>query len=325
MYSRAFGRYDTGMSSARPASRIRILLLALVVALVFADGTFVAIRYCSPVRLATVVALHRNHGCTLSRAVQSAKEGEKQLAVRENLFKSFRLIETADGLSQWDTPKGRYWIPKGFEHVLAHNLAEQERHIYDAGSVGVKQGDTVLDCGANVGVFTRKALSAGAKLVVEIEPAPGNVACLRRNFANEIASGRVIVCPKGVWDKDDVLELHMDPVNSARDSFVMQWKEATETVKVPLTTVDELVADLKLSRVDFIKMDIEGAEKRALAGSQATIGKYRPELAIAAEHLPDDGEAIPFVVHKLSPQYQFECGPCVDLGSSVTPDVLYFR
>lgn len=290
------------------------------------EGGLAAIRYCSPARLAAVVALHNNHGCTFARAMESRKEGDRQLAIREQLFKSFGLVESDhQGLSLWDTPKGKYWIRTGGEHVLAHNLAEQDRRIYTSGSVQVKSGDIVLDCGANVGVFTRVALDAGAKQVIAIEPAPENVTCLRRNFAPEIAAGRVVVYPKGVWDKDDVLVLHVDPANSARDSFVMKWKEATETVKVPLVPIDELVSELKLNRVDFIKMDIEGAEKRALAGARETLAKYKPQLAIAAEHLPDDGEAIPLAVRKLDPRYQVECGPCVDLGKSVTPDVLYFR
>lgn len=314
------------MLTARASFSVRIVLGALVTALVLADALGFAIRYSSPVRLAAVVALHHNHGCTLARAIQSRMEGDRQLAIRARLLKSFRFIESSsEGLSLWDTPQGRYWIRTGGEAVLAHNLAEQERHIYGAGSVSVKAGDIVLDCGANVGVFTRVALAAGAKQVVAIEPAPENVACLRRNFAREIEAGRVIVYPKGVWDKDDVLVLHVDPQNSARDSFVMRWKEATETINAPLTTIDKLVPELKLSRVDFIKMDVEGAEKRALAGAKGTLAKYKPELAIAAEHLPDDGEAIPLLVQNLSPQYQFECGPCVDLGSAVTPDALYFR
>jgi len=305
---------------------IRTALGVLVTLILLVDAGLAAIRYYAPARLAAVVALHNNHGCTLARAIESRKEGEKQVAIREQLFRSFRLVEkSSEGLSLWDTPKGRYWIRTGGEKVLAHNLAEQERRIYMAGSVNVKAGDTVLDCGANVGVFTRVALAAGAKQVVAIEPAPDNVACLRRNFASEIAAGRVVVYPKGVWDKDDVLVLHVDPQNSARDSFVMSWKEATGTVKVPLTTIDELVSELKLRRVDFIKMDIEGAEKRALTGARSTLVTYTPQLAIAAEHLPDDGDAIPLAVLKLSPNYKVECGPCVDMGSSVTPDVLYFR
>jgi len=293
---------------------------------VVTDAAILLIRHWPPARLAAVVALRHNHGCTLARAIESTRQGASQLAIRERLFQSFHLVETnADGLALWNTSKGPYWIPNGCERVLSHNLAEQERRIYEAGSVTVKRGDTVLDCGANVGVFTRVALDAGARLVVAIEPAPENVACLRRNFANEIASGRVIVYPKGVWDKDDVLVLHIYPHNSARDSFVVNWKEATETVKVPLTTIDALVTELKLSRVDFIKMDIEGAEKRALAGAKGTLIRFQPQLAIAAEHLPDDGETIPLVVRNLSPAYQVECGPCVDLGNATTPDVLYFR
>ena len=259
--------------------------------------------------------------------MRSEQEGQRQLAIRDTLFKSFQWIESDNqGLSLWNTPKGRYWIPKGCERVLSHNLAEQERRIYEAGNVKVKPGDTVLDCGANVGVFTRVALTDGAKLVVAIEPAPENLACLRRTFASEIAAGRVVVYPKGVWDKEDTLTLHVYPHNSARDTFVVDWKDASvQSVTAPLTTIDALVSELKLERVDFIKMDIEGAEKRALAGAAGTLVRFQPQLAVAAEHLSDDGESIPLVVQKLSPRYQAECGPCVDLGSSVTPDVLYFR
>lgn len=303
--------------------RALVFLLAVIL---LVDAGIAAIRYCTPVRLAAVVALHHNHGCTLARALESRKEGETQVDTRERFLKAFRLIvNSSDGLTLWDTPRGRYWIRTGGEAVLAHNLAEQERRIYLAGGVSVKPGDTVLDCGANVGVFTKVALAAGAKQVVAIEPSPDNIACLRRTFANEITAGRVIVYPKGVWDKDDVLVLHVDPKNSARDSFVMQWKEATATVEAPLTTIDKLVPELRISRVDFIKMDIEGAEKQALNGARATLAKYKPELAIATEHYATDGETIPLVVRRLVPQYQVECGPCVDLGDAVTPDVLYFR
>jgi hypothetical protein len=81
-------------------------------------------------------------------------------------------------------------------------------------------------------------------------------------------------------------------------------------VKVPLTTVDELVSELKLRRVDF-KMDIEGAEKRALLGARRTLATYKPQLAMLRNICPT--MARPFG------------WPCVDMGSSVTLDVLYFR
>jgi len=73
----------------------------------------------------------------------------------------------------------------------------------------VKPGDIVLDCGAHVGVFTDIALRRGASKVVSIEPDPTNLECLRRNFPSEIASGRVIIVPKGVWNRDQIITLYI--------------------------------------------------------------------------------------------------------------------
>ncbi len=55
---------------------------------------------------------------------------------------------------------------------MAILLAQQDRDIYGDDRLGVRQGDIVFDCGAHIGVYTRKALSAGAKLVVAVEPTP---------------------------------------------------------------------------------------------------------------------------------------------------------
>jgi FkbM family methyltransferase len=205
------------------------------------------------------------------------------------------------------------------------NLAEQATKVYGEGRDGVQPRDVVLDCGANVGVFTREALADGARLVVAVEPAPENIECLRRNFPDEIGKGRVIVVSKGVWNKDDILPLRIDAGNSARNSFVGSFGPALAEVKVPLVTIDELAAELKLERVDFIKLDIEGAEKQALAGAKNTLAKYHPRLAIAMEHLADDPVRIPQVLAAEAPDYRVICGDCVDEITHIRPDVLYFQ
>jgi len=88
--------------------------------------------------------------------------------------------------------------------------------------------------------------------------------------------------------------------------------------------IDELVAEQKLSRVDFIKMDIEGAEKNALKGARATLNHFRPHMSISSEHLPDDVQKIPAVVREIEPAYRLEYADCQDQGSRVTPLVLQF-
>ncbi len=173
------------------------------------------------------------------------------------------------------------------------------------------------------------ALDRGAALVVGFEPAPENIESYRRNYKVEIAAGRVILVPKGVWDKEDVLVLKRDPNNSAADSFVMLGA-SRPGVQAPLTTIDHAVAELiaagTLKRVDYIKMDIEGAEQKALDGARETLIKFHPRLSIAAEHNPDDGVRIPEKVSSLVPSYRFTCGPCLETNDAhIRPDILYFQ
>jgi FkbM family methyltransferase len=277
-------------------------------------------------RLFCLYALGRSSRCSMQQAVQSFDIMARRVEIQKELDRRKRLIgKDAAGFHLWETPMGRFWVPGRNDEALVFNLAEQATKVYGEGSYGVQPRDVVLDCGANVGAFTREALSDGARLVVAIEPAPENIECLRRNFADEIVKGQVIVVPKGVWNKDDVLTLRVDANNSARDSFVGSYGPALSEVKVPLVTIDELFAELKLDRVDFIKLDIEGAEKQALAGANNTLAKYHPRLAIAMEHLPDGPIRIPQVLAAQAQDYRVSCGDCIDEITHIRPDVLYFQ
>jgi FkbM family methyltransferase len=280
-----------------------------------------------PVRLAVFAMAGRGNGCPVNRAIAAPRELAEQIRQKDRLLAASKLIETDPaGYKLYETPLGRYWIPQGSEFVLPYNLAEMERAIYFDGEHTIRAGDTVLDCGANIGVFTRRALDQGASRVVAIEPGPENVECLRRNFATEIGNGRVIVVPKGVWDKDDVLELKIDPENSAANSFVIQRPGANlATVKVPLTTIDKLVTELGIGRVQFIKMDIEGAEPNAIDGAKDTLLRDRPRLSISAYHASDHPVLIPARVQNANAAYQVDCGPCAEIPYAVRPDVLYFH
>jgi FkbM family methyltransferase len=293
------------------------------VALLLAGGVYVW----APARLAVVYAVGRASVCPYDKVVGAPKEIEDQIAAKDRILHASKKLETDEkGFERWSTPKGEYWIPKGSHFVLPFNLAEQERDIYTGTEVRVKPGAVVLDCGANIGVFTRLSLDRGAGKVIAIEPAPENVECLRRNFSKEIGEGRVVIYPKGVWDKDDVLTLNVDPHNSAADSFLIHRDGGHEGAKVPLTTIDKLAAELGLDRVDFVKMDIEGAEVRALNGARATISKHHPLMALSAYHNPTDPVEVPKAVKAAWDGYRLQCGPCAEVKQtfSVRPDILYF-
>ncbi len=279
-----------------------------------------------PVRYAALSLLGRGQGCPVSKAWAVDAHIRELTRVKDEMLAGQTLLGTDGALEHYRTPRGEFWTPKGSRFILPFNLAEEEVGIYGRAPNGVRKGDIVLDCGANVGTFARYALAAGAARIVAIEPAPDNIECLRRNFPAEIAAGRMVIVPKGVWDKDDVLELRVDADNQAADSFVIERQGSISTVKVPLTTIDNLVAELALERVDFVKMDIEGAEVKALHGGRATIARFHPRMALSAYHRPADPVEIPAAVKAAWDGYRIECGPCAALPESwlLRPDVLMF-
>ncbi|HEV3329759.1 MAG TPA: FkbM family methyltransferase [Bryobacteraceae bacterium] len=276
-------------------------------------------------RLTMVWAAGRCQGCSFRGAVKAHALLVDMERAGVEIGAASKVIERdPQGFELVQTPMGQYWtVPN--DRFLKFTLGEEKLEIYDGDEVAVKPGDVVLDCGANVGVFTRTALKRGASLVVAIEPAPATVVCLRRNFEKEIAEGKVIVVSKGVWDHTDTLELaEGDNGNTTGDSFVF-GRDAKRKVKVPLTTIDILAGELKLPRVDFIKMDIEAAEKAALRGAAETIRKFHPRMAIASEHLPDDVTAIPQTVANIWGGYHVTPTSCKDAFLEIRPEVLLFQ
>ena len=306
-----------------PSTRMRLSRYGLgLLMLLIVGGT--AYEFYPSLRLFALFVAGHSPTCPLSHAIKSTANAEAKFRVKDRILAASRLVKEESGLELWDTPKGQFWIPKGGRYILPFNLAEMELHIYGSDEHFVHPGDIVLDCGASDGDFTREALKAGAKLVVAIEVFPPSAECVRRNLAAEIAQGRVIVYPKGVWDQDDMLTLNVDDNNFGANSVAMRPLGAHPAGKVPLTTIDKIVEDLHLPRVDFIKMDVEGAEVRAIAGATGTLRRFKPRLAIATEHKPDDEYTIPAAVRKIDANYQMECGPCLEANGHVRPDVLYF-
>ena len=299
-------------------------ILALLIVLGAASTAFFTV---DKVRLATIAATGRSGQCSISSSMSIPDHFREQTAIKDRILAASKRLQFDDDFEQWQTPNRTYWIPRGSQFVLPFNLAEQAEHIYGAGEQAMKSGDIVLDCGANIGVTVEEALKAGARTIVAIEPAPENLECLRRNFPKEIESGRVVIYPKGVWDKDDVLTLNVDPKNSAADSVVMKPEGSEGKIQVPLTTVDKIVAELKLDRVDYIKMDIEGAEPNALRGAHDTIARFKPRLSIASYHVGTHATVIPEIVNGTRADYKTECGPCNEVKGEmrIRPEILYFR
>ncbi len=200
---------------------------------------------------------NRSPYCSTWQASLDGRIKLRQQSRSEEIFRESRLIHRDRDLSLWSTPKGQYWIPEGDSHILSLLLAQEERSIYGKEEWGVKNGDVVLDVGAYIGTWTKHALAQGARQVVAIEPSPQSVECLKRNLAAEVAAGKVVIYPKGIWDSEGALTLFGDSSTGVGNSFVEQNNSAQMINAIPVTTIDKVTAELHLARVDFIKADVK--------------------------------------------------------------------
>ena len=157
----------------------------------------------------------------------------------------------------------------------------------------VRPGDTVLDVGANVGLYAR--MFAGpfrAGRVYSFEPMSDNLDDLRRNVALAPAgSAEITVMPFALSDQDGPAALQVDDLMSASAALdsVNQGRAAygrrslglapkTETVEC--RRLDTLLADGAVPPPGVLKVDVEGAEGMVLRGGERTIDDHAPRIVV---------------------------------------------
>jgi FkbM family methyltransferase len=284
----------------------RGLLLALIAVLVAAGLVVVGMNYAKLEWRARVFALKLSGGMD-EVPLADVLSVIAPMSSQERNFNAFvQAVETDAERAcpvLWRTPHGEYWGTVGNRWELGVLAVEEYVGIYERGAVRIEEGDTVVDVGAHVGTFVRYALSQGAGRVVAVEPNPTSAACLRQTFASQIASGRVVVVEAAAGEEEGVLRLSFDEWE-ASSTVVSRESAGASGTEVRMVALDRVVEELALEHVDFIKMDIEGAERFALAGAEQMIRTHQPKMAICIYHRADDPEVISEIVLGASPSYE---------------------
>jgi FkbM family methyltransferase len=187
-------------------------------------------------------------------------------------------------------------VPEGLGFTVLSRGGGMENGLYWEGlaaheptSMGAwlrasRQARTVLDIGANVGVFALAAAAAGAKNVHAFEPMPRIHAALAQNVARNgtlpVRTWRVAVA-----DAEGTAAMY-DPggdlptsASLSRD-FAQHFFGELPAVQVPVVRVDAWVAAEGIAHVDLIKLDVEGHEAAALRGMRETVLRVRPTLLV---------------------------------------------
>jgi hypothetical protein len=152
-------------------------------------------------------------------------------------------------------------------HLISHGFT------YLMNEINISKDDVVFDIGAAPGDFCALSLLNGASKVYAFEPENIQV---------------------------DVLE-KISRLNGERIQIVQKYCDQVENLNS--TTIDKFVQENNIEKINFIKMDIEGAEPRALKGAQLTLKKFRPKLSICTYHNKGDAEDIEKAILNANPDY----------------------
>ena len=169
---------------------------------------------------------------------------------------------------------------------------------HEYGPVRLSKGNVVLDCGAHNGAFSMYSLIKGCE-VHAFEPVPSTFRRLQRNLSL-YQSPYVHMVNKGVWSCTTRQSFYLSD-DSATDSAVLSKPGKIEALDV--VSIDEYVQANNINRVDFVKADIEGAEKKMLEGMRKTIQKYHPKLSICSYHNPDDPRVLEDLIRFIDNRY----------------------
>jgi FkbM family methyltransferase len=195
-----------------------------------------------------------------------------------------------------------FFVPNGV--VCLFDLRHYEGKLYNK-IIKAEEGDVVIDAGGCWGdsaLYFAHEVGENGK-VYSFEFMPDSLEIFERNMSLNPELSRIIKLVRNpLWSKSGE-QLFVE--GSGPGASVVPHSSDPSATRVETYTIDDLVSNEKLKRVDFIKMDIEGAELEALRGAESTIRQFRPKLAISLYHKLNDIWEIPQYIDSLGLGYKF--------------------
>lgn len=150
----------------------------------------------------------------------------------------------------------------------------------------IKKGDVVIDIGANIGYYTLifAKLVGDTGKVFAFEPDPTNFELLRKNI--EVNGYKnVTLKQKALSDKEGKVVLALIKQNTASHHISSEQQAPKNSIQVDTITADDYFKNFE-HKIDFIKMDVEGAEIKVLNG-MTNLLKNNVDLKMMVEYNPD--------------------------------------
>lgn len=175
---------------------------------------------------------------------------------------------------------------------------------YELGNVKIESDDIILDIGANYGLFSAiAATKAPSGYVYAFEPVSATKEILNHTVSQY---GNIDILPYAASNHSGYVDISTDDYEKNPGRASIMNTQSTSTQKVPCISLDDFVIKHNIAKIDFIKADIEGAERLLLLGSQTVLSEMAPKLAICTYHYPEDPKLLEYLIHLANPNYVIE-------------------
>lgn len=200
------------------------------------------------------------------------------------------------------------------EGVMTDYIVKQYEYNIGGEVIRAERGDVVIDgggCWGDTALYFANEVSDEGK-VYSFEFIPNNIRIFEKNVSlNPNLKGTIELVQNPLWRDSSTKVFFKDFGPGSRVSMEALSDGDGETSTL---SIDDFVKEKDLQKVNFIKMDIEGAEIDALEGAAQTIKNFKPKLAIALYHSMDDFERIPKLIRKIMDGYKFYFSHCTIYG-----------
>ena len=218
------------------------------------------------------------------------------------------------------------------EFLKAHDFAEDRiinlgcimdslysKQYFDEDIMMPQEGEVFIDGGCfdcNTDKAFIKWCKGNYRKIYAFEPDRENYEkCLKKCREEGIAD--IELYQRGLWDCETELSFEAgdgqgSKISEEDASISHAGENGSNVIKISTAAIDDVVGDEKVS---FIKLDVEGAELKALQGAYRTIRTYHPRLAISIYHKPEDVIEILEYILSLHDDYKlyirhYQMSPC---------------
>lgn len=164
----------------------------------------------------------------------------------------------------------------------------------------LKEGDIVFDCGANIGLFSSIASSKGCMCY-----AFGLVLITQKYLKNTVNlyPNLIKVCYYALSNSSGTTKFYISEDTNISNSIVRLNLYRDNYIIGEMKTIDEFIEENNISKIDFIKADIEGVERFMIMWAKKTLAKFAPKLSICTYHLEDDPQVLEEIIREANPNY----------------------